>query len=363
MTVAMRPPTGTQRRGSAGRPIRHDRDHQAPPARRPRATPAARAPARRPRRGDPPPADDVVAGAGFGKSTLLSAWAAGRELRLVHGFARGRVARHLRARDRRRAPAARARAPRRTRRTRSRPPPAPAPERGRARPGPGVRGGLVCEALRTELRATSCSCVDDVHEVERVARRDPGDRIALPAGSGAPALVLVASRAELPFPIERLRGQGQVLELTELQTSHSTSTRRRRSSLIARRRDTAAAAELHRRTGGWPRGRALAVETLRGVPPPTARRARRASGGRRARPRVSRSRGVRRGASRGRGARARVAPLERFTAGFCERSGSRTPTRPCASLARRGLVRRAPGASARVVRARVAACASSRSRG
>ena len=143
----------------------------------------------------------VVAGAGFGKSALLSAWAAdvncawysaSSDDASLAAFARG-VTDALRLRV----------------------PALPADDAGAvtASAGPGAeedeparaRGfaAAVCETLQSELPRDLVLVVDDVHEVtspgairviESLCRQAP------------PQLHLVlASRSELPFPIERLR--------------------------------------------------------------------------------------------------------------------------------------------------------------
>jgi ATP/maltotriose-dependent transcriptional regulator MalT/DNA-binding SARP family transcriptional activator len=208
----------------------------------------------------------VVAGAGFGKSTLLADWAA--ELNCAWytaspddasfaGFARG-VADAIRLR----VPAL----------------PADAAAAVTATAGPGAeqdeasraRGfaAIVCETLQAELRRDLVLVLDDVHEtngapgavhvIESLCRQAP-DRFHL----------VVASRSELPFPIERLRGQGQVLELSGSDLAFDAA---ETAALLAGigadiGGDDAAALELHRATGGWPAAVRLAVETLRGIEP------------------------------------------------------------------------------------------------
>ena len=78
---------------------------------------------------------------------------------------------------------------------------------------------------------------------------------------------MLASRAELPFPIERLRGRGQVLEITGADLAFDVG---ETAALLADRagdNDMATATALHRATGGWPAAVRLAVETLGETPP------------------------------------------------------------------------------------------------
>ena len=277
----------------------------------------------------------VVAGAGFGKSTLLSAWAAGvncawysasPEDASLAAFARGL------------ADALRLRVP-------GLPPDAAGAVTAVAGPGaeedePARARGFaaaVCEALQSELRRDLVLVVDDVHELEA----SPGAiQVIESLCRQAPErlhLVLV-SRSELPFPIERLRGQGHVLELSSSDLAFDIEETQALLETLMHGGDTATAAELQRATGGWPAAARLAVEALRGVPPadrPAALdRIRRPEGALIAylasevfaqeRPEVETL--VR-----------TVAPLERFTAGVCEQLGVEDAARILRSLARRGL--------------------------
>ena len=276
----------------------------------------------------------VVAGAGFGKSTLLGAWAAGvncawygasADDASFAAFARG-VTDALRLRV----------------------PALPADVAGvTASAGPGAeqdeparaRGfaAAVCETLQSELPRDLVLVVDDVQEVtgspgaiqliESLCRQAPES-----------LHVVLASRSELPFPIERLRGQGQVLELSSADLTFDVDETRALLATVTGPGDAVTANELHRATGGWPAAVRLAVEALRGVPP--------------ARRRAALERIRRPGGSliaylasevfaheppevealvRG------VAPLDRFTAGLCEELGVADAEAILRSLARRGL--------------------------
>ena len=278
----------------------------------------------------------IVAGAGFGKSTLLAAWAAdlncawytaSPEDVSLATFARG-IADALRLR----VPGL----------------PVDAANAVMAAAGPGAgaedaaraRGfaALVCEALRTELSRDLVLVLDDIHEVasspgaiqvvESLCRQAP-ERLHL----------VVASRAELPFPVDRLRGQGQVLELTGAELAFDADETAALLADLTGVRDPTVAAELHRLTGGWPAAARLAVETLRGVPagdvPAALARIRRPGGPVLAylaaevfadeHPRVV-------------ALVARVAPIERFTAELCEALGVENADTTLRALARRGLV-------------------------
>ena len=287
----------------------------------------------------------VVAGAGFGKSTLLAAWAsdlncawytASAEDVSLATFARG-VADALRLR----VPAL----------------PVDAASAVKAGAGPGTgeddagrgRGfaALICETLQTELHRDLVLVLDDVHEiaasagaiqtVEALCRQAP-ERLHL----------VVASRDDLPFPVERLRGQGQVLEITGSQLAFDVDETAMLLSDLTGGTDPAVAADLQRLTGGWPAAVRLAAEALRGVPatdvPSALERMRRPGG-----PLLAYLAAEVFAGEHHRVADlvARVAPLERFTAELCAALGIEEADETLRALARRGLFvelqGRAPG--------------------
>ena len=277
----------------------------------------------------------VVADAGFGKSTLLSAWAAGincawysasPEDESLAIFARGIVdALRLRVPP---MPTEIAGAV-----VSAAGPDAEADDRARAQ---GV-AALVSEALQAQLRRDLVLVVDDVHElsgspgamqlIESLCRQAPTQ-----------LHVVLASRFEPPFPIERLRGQGQVLELSGADLAFDVEETAGLLGALTGDDDPQTAAELHRATGGWPAAVRLAVETLRGVPP---------AGRRDALDRIRRPGGplfaylaseVFANEAPGVEELVRVvAPLERFTPELCEALGVDRPAEILGSLARRGL--------------------------
>lgn len=277
----------------------------------------------------------VVAGAGFGKSTLLAGWAAGincawysaaPEDASLAGFSRGLVdALRLRV------------------------PALSAGEPGSvvtgAGPGaesdePGLARGFaaaVCESLQAELRRDLVLVIDDVHEVES----SPGamqviDSLCRQAPSRLH--VVLASRTELPFPIERLRGQGQVVELSSGDLAFDVDEIATLLETLAGADDPETAAALRRATGGWPAATRLAVETLRAVPRPDRSEALR---------RIAHPRGpliAYLAAEVFANERPevellvqRVAPLERFTPELCEALGVEGAGTILPALARRGL--------------------------
>ncbi len=194
----------------------------------------------------------VVADAGFGKSTLLREWAADRPVawyalgpddaspahlgrgvvdalrRVVPGFPRARLVEV---------------------------------------PG-DVQSwvSLVCDALSDVLAEHRVLVLDDLHEihaapdseglVEALVRHMP-DRLHL----------VLASRRDPPFAIDRLRGQGAVLELTagDLAFTRDELATLLRASLGPEAAEVAG--QLAETTGGWPAAVRLAVEALQGGPP------------------------------------------------------------------------------------------------
>ena len=276
----------------------------------------------------------VVAGAGFGKSTLLSAWAAdvncawysaSSDDASLAAFARG-ITDALRLRV----------------------PALPADDAGAvtASAGPGAeedeparaRGfaAAVCETLQSELRRDVVLVVDDVHEVTSPGAIQVIESLCRQA---PPQLHLVlASRSELPFPIERLRGQGNVLEVSSSDLSFDVDEIQTLLTTATGPADAGIALELHRATSGWPAAVRLAVEALRGVPPNERRaaleRIRRPGG-----PLIAylASEVFAREPPEVEALVRTVAPLERFTAALCEALGVVDATEILQSLARRGL--------------------------
>ncbi|MDQ3645569.1 MAG: tetratricopeptide repeat protein [Actinomycetota bacterium] len=204
----------------------------------------------------------VVAGAGFGKTTALSTWAAGRrccwyglssEDREVGSLATGLVE-ALRVRvpalpSDTAAPAGSGRGPKMD-----------PSDIARGRSWGALLSGVLQEHLRRDLTLV----VDDLHELDgaeaalallgELCRQAPG-RFHL----------IVASRRELPFAIERMRGRGQVVELTASDLAFSRPEVVDLLKLSVGSSDVALADSLHRLTGGWPGAVRLAMEFLRGA--------------------------------------------------------------------------------------------------
>jgi ATP/maltotriose-dependent transcriptional regulator MalT len=125
--------------------------------------------------------------------------------------------------------------------------------------------GLICQALDESLGHDLVLVLDDVHELEAA----PGStRLLAGLSRQAPELVHVVllSRAEPPFPIARLRGRGEVLELSAADLcfgEHETD------ALVASTlgtEETKLTEELQAATGGWPAAVRLALDTLGHAP-------------------------------------------------------------------------------------------------
>jgi DNA-binding SARP family transcriptional activator/tetratricopeptide (TPR) repeat protein len=211
-------------------------------------------------------------------------------------------------------------------------------ESSRAQASAAVLASLLDEHLSTELFLV----LDDVHEIEPASG---SARLVEALCRQAPhrTHLVFASRAEPPFPIGRLRAQGQLLELSGTTLSFAEDeTASLLSGVAGRPVAPVSAARLHEATGGWPAAVRLAAEALPTPPSDGAATADdddgalRRAGGRvfavlaeevfqRADPAVTELVAV-------------VAPLERFTAALCEDAlGYPGAGRTLAELEQRGL--------------------------
>ena len=202
---------------------------------------------------------------------------------------------------------------------------------------------LFADALQDRLGDGLLLVLDDVHVLDG----EPGAWRFLEAliRLSPPELhFLVTTRTELPFGIERLRGQGGVLDLggsdlgftiDEIAAMLGLLVGGDRSTIDERRR---AAARIHEATGGWPAAVRLAVESYRAASPA----GREAALGRLQRPDgplfsylaeevVARSPAAVRELIR------RAVHFDRFTAGLCLAIGARDAERQLPELARRAL--------------------------
>jgi ATP/maltotriose-dependent transcriptional regulator MalT/DNA-binding SARP family transcriptional activator len=278
----------------------------------------------------------VIAGAGFGKSTLLAEWACrhesawytiGPEDGALSTLGRGLVeALRLRVPD---LPADLAATP-----GIARGPDAGSDERGRA----DAFAAALCEALQDRVHRPIGLVLDDLQEL-------PPDGAAMRAVEAlcrqAPAQLhlVLASRAELPFSIDRLRGQGQVLELGGADIAFSAAEVRALLEAELGGEPGDVAATLHSVTEGWPAAVRLACEAIRALPAgdrdAAVQRLRRPGGalfGYLAREVLDREAPAVRQLVR------LIAPLERVHPDLCAALGFETPAEMLSSLAWRGLL-------------------------
>ena len=277
----------------------------------------------------------VVAGAGFGKSTLLGSWAARVDSAWYTLTAEDP---HLASVGRGIVDALRLRVP-------DLPPDISRAIDAARGPDLGVGetaqadacAALICDALQERLAGDLSLVLDDLHElgtatastrlIESICRQAP------------PTLHLViASRLEPPFSIQRLRGQGQVLELgsSELAFGLTDVEVLLRTTLGAEAVPLAQA--LLEATAGWPAAVRLALDALRSCPVSDRGRAidelRRPEGPLFA---YLAAEVFEREPAPGRELIRLVAPLDRFSPKLCEALGVVRAAETMSSLARRGV--------------------------
>ena len=107
--------------------------------------------------------------------------------------------------------------------------------------------------------------IDDAHEL---AASSPSARLIEALCRHAPPRLhlVIAGRRPPPFQIERLRGQGQLLEIDGSQLAFSVD---EVGALVDRelgRNAADIAVEIHRIAGGWPAAVTLAIEALKSSP-------------------------------------------------------------------------------------------------
>ena len=297
----------------------------------------------------------VVAGPGFGKTTLLSHWAetTPHAMSAWHGMTTGRPQPvGARAGGHRRPAAVRPGAAGRPghrggRAARSR------HGHRRVRPGPGVRradlrrGGRGAAPPARPRRSTTSSCSTGAAESAAFLA-------ALCRQASPPLHVIVASRGDVPFPVARLRGQGLLAELSAADLAFTAAETAGGARAPPSPRPTTStrsptlAAELHEHDGRVARGRA---PDRRGAGPGRAGRAPLGP-----RPACARPGGVVHDyladevvagePEPTRRLLVRLSVLDRFTPDLAEALGP-GDTGTLAGLVRRGLVVDAPGRGAR----------------
>ena len=194
----------------------------------------------------------VVAAAGFGKSTLLASWAEDVEaawLTLAPGDdAVERFVRRLSATLHPLVPQL----------------PQDLVSAGSVahRIDPNAFASRLADELAALLEHDVVLILDDFHELGR-----DGPAVALVASlvRQAPQRfhVVLSTRSDIPFAIERLRGQGEVLSITAAQLAFSTAEIGEALSEALGPAAMDAATTLHEYTGGWPAAVRLAIESLR----------------------------------------------------------------------------------------------------
>ncbi|HEY6781687.1 MAG TPA: AAA family ATPase, partial [Candidatus Dormibacteraeota bacterium] len=126
----------------------------------------------------------------------------------------------------------------------------------------------LAEILHAQLTSDLILVIDDAHEL---AASSPSARLIEALCRHAPPRLhlVISGRRQPPFQIERLRGQGQLLEIDGNQLAFTVP---EVGELIERQLGLKAeelAAEIHRIAGGWPAAVTLAIEALKSSPPET----------------------------------------------------------------------------------------------
>lgn len=293
----------------------------------------------------------VVAGPGFGKTTLLTRWAAGTTS-AWHGLGPGD--RSLGGLVRRVTDVLRARVP-------GLPPDLQAAVRAARGPDTGTDeagrahayAARICEALAAVQQRDLVMVLDDLEAIDGAA-----ESMAFVAGlcRQAPATlhVVLVSRSDPPFPLVRLRGQGQVLDVVAADlaftVAETTEVVRATVGSDTHEGGTSAiegelAAEVHRVTSGWPAAVRLASEAMAHEAPDghraTLERLRRPGGTLYA---YLADEVLATEAPEVRDLLGRLAGLDRFTSDLAAALGPPGTAAALAGLVRRGLVVATPGA-------------------
>ena len=206
----------------------------------------------------------VVADAGFGKSTLLGSWAAGRPcawhtVRVEDRSLAGMVTALVEA-LRRQVPALSAVLAAELQGPRG--PDADAEQETRAL----AYAAVLAEALEQNLNDDLVLVLDDLHEIHP---HDPAAKLIEGLVRVAPSLLhlVVASRTAMPFGIDRLRGRGQVLEIDATAVAFTVPETLAVLHAVLGEGVDELAEPLQAAVQGWPAATRLAVEALRTVPP------------------------------------------------------------------------------------------------
>jgi DNA-binding SARP family transcriptional activator len=208
----------------------------------------------------------VVADPGFGKTTLLAGW--------LHGHAGAwytvtTADRELGAMATGIVDALSLRVPALASTVRGLVSAGPGPEAQADEAGRAVaQAAFICEALEEHLARELVLVLDDLSEVKR---GDPAARFVEALTRMAPPRfhLVVSTRAELPFPAERLRGQGQAATIPGAALAFQLGETEKLLRMLLGRHAARLGRLLQDATGGWPAAIRLAAEALRAVDPKT----------------------------------------------------------------------------------------------
>jgi ATP/maltotriose-dependent transcriptional regulator MalT/DNA-binding SARP family transcriptional activator len=205
----------------------------------------------------------VVADAGFGKSTLLASWASAHPTAWytvtaadaeIGVFAAGLV------------DALSVRVPALAASVRGLVAAGRGPDADADRPArAAAHAAVLADALDRHIVRDLALVIDDLSEI---TSQDPAARFVEALTRMAPSKlhIVLASRTAIPFPIERLRGQGQVLAIDGALLAFSLDETAELLASQLGEEDDELAKLLHGATGGWPAGVRLATEALRSTP-------------------------------------------------------------------------------------------------
>ncbi|GBD86063.1 HTH-type transcriptional regulator MalT [bacterium BMS3Abin02] len=197
----------------------------------------------------------VTAGAGFGKSTLLRTWAE-RSPSVVLAVTAADRSVHTLAKSlldglRLRTPS--------LARTIS------ASEPLKESVGGAAFASLLAQALRRRLHRTITLILDDVDELSGSESAKLIEALVRQLPDTMP--MVVAGRSEPPFRLARLRGRGEVVEITASDLAFTPE----ETALLVRRIVPGASSDVtelvHRASGGWPVAVRLAAEAVSAAPP------------------------------------------------------------------------------------------------
>jgi ATP/maltotriose-dependent transcriptional regulator MalT/DNA-binding SARP family transcriptional activator len=138
--------------------------------------------------------------------------------------------------------------------------------------GADAHAGWICELLNKRLQHDFMLVLDDVHEI---GPGTPSARFVESLCRQAPPYLhlVLASRTDTPFRIDRLRGQGAVLELTGPMLAFDVDELAELILVSTGNEDRPLAEALVQATGGWPAAVRLALDAFQREPDGTNREA------------------------------------------------------------------------------------------